>query len=266
MNSIVTVALVVAALDLLTAAVINIPATGASPFLLIVLLFVALFFLFAYASWRGRRWAYVGGIIVSIFVNLLFGSPTDILYNPANSMFAIAFTFYVATFVAIVYGAYGVFTAKRPMFTLRQIPSFQRSCLCGSRSSNRGPAGWHLCRRDPVETALYGGTTLGYYDTRWSRVSDQGSLRSWQLYCESGVDDRMVQCRRECSHCDEYRGVRFRQPSQRSRLLAHIRSSGDVPVLLRDPPQHEGYHRSNSVASEECLEGETHRREQSRVA
>ena len=92
MNSIVTVALVVAALDLLTAAVINIPATGASPFLLIVLLFVALFFLFAYASWRGRRWAYVGGIIVSIFVNLLFGSPTDILYNPANSMFAIAFT------------------------------------------------------------------------------------------------------------------------------------------------------------------------------
>ena len=82
----------------------------------------------------------------------------------------------MATFVAIVYGAYGVFTAKRPMFTLRQIPSFQRSCLCGSRSSNRGPAGWHLCRRDPVETALYGGTTLGYYDTRWSRVSDQGSL------------------------------------------------------------------------------------------
>ena len=123
-NSIVTVALVVAGLDLLTTAVINIPAGGASPFLLIVVLFVALFFLFAYASWRGRRWAYIGGIIVSIFVNLFFGSPTDILYNPANSEFAIAFTFYVATFVAIVYGAYGVFIAKRPMFTLRQIPRF----------------------------------------------------------------------------------------------------------------------------------------------
>ena len=82
-----------------------------------------------FASWLGKRWAYVGGIIVSIFVNLLFGSPTDVLYNPANSEFAIAFTFYVATFVAIVYGAYGLFTAKRPMFMLRQIPRFSGLAL-----------------------------------------------------------------------------------------------------------------------------------------
>src|SRR3989454_2618993 len=128
-NSIVTIALVVAGLDLLTAAAINIPAAGFSPFVLIVVLFVALFFLFAFAAWRARRWAYVGGIIVSVSVNLLFGSPTDILYNPANSEFALSFTFYVATFVAIVYGAWGVFTAKRPMFMLRQIPRFSGLAL-----------------------------------------------------------------------------------------------------------------------------------------
>src|SRR2546422_7359095 len=128
-NSIVTIALVVAGLALLTAAVINIPAAGLSPFVLIVVLLVALFFLFAFAAWRAKRWAYVGGIIVSVFVNLLFGSPADILSNPANSEFPLSFTFYVATFVAIVYGAYGVFTAKRPMFMLRQIPRFSGLAL-----------------------------------------------------------------------------------------------------------------------------------------
>ena len=128
-NSIVTVALVVAGLDLLAAAVINIPSAGVSAFFLIVLLFIALFLLFAYASWNRKRWGYVGGIIVSIFVNVLFGSPTDILYNPGNSEFAIAFTFYVATFVAIVYGAYGFYTAKRPLFMMRQIPRFSGLAL-----------------------------------------------------------------------------------------------------------------------------------------
>src|SRR3989442_14210960 len=87
-NSIVTVALVVAGLDLLTAAVINIPAAGASPFLLIVVLFVALFFLFAYASWRGRRWAYIGGVYWGIFVKPFFRRPPATPDKSPNSSVA----------------------------------------------------------------------------------------------------------------------------------------------------------------------------------
>ncbi|MDA4128939.1 MAG: cupredoxin family copper-binding protein [Thaumarchaeota archaeon] len=112
-SRIVTVSQIVAGLALLTAAVINIPSAGLGPFVLIVLLFTALFFVFAFGSWRGKRWGYIGGIIPSVIVNLLFGSPTDILYNPGNTEFPLAFTFYVASFLAIVYGAYGFYTAKR---------------------------------------------------------------------------------------------------------------------------------------------------------
>jgi plastocyanin len=106
---------------LLIAVVINIPAAGFSPILLIVVLLVAAFFVFSWGSWGGKRWGYLGGIIPTIIVLLLFGSPTEVLANPANSEFALAFTFYVASLASILYGVYGFLMTRRPLSEPKQI-------------------------------------------------------------------------------------------------------------------------------------------------
>ncbi len=110
---VVAVSLIVCGAALGAAAAINTSASGGSTVFLIVLALAALFFVGAFFSWRGKRWAYVLGIIASVVILLLFGSPTETLANPANQEFSIAFIFYVSAAVAIVYGAYGLYAGKR---------------------------------------------------------------------------------------------------------------------------------------------------------
>ncbi len=117
---IITLSLIIAGLDILAVSALSIATLGV--FVILIALFVALFFLFAFGSWRGKRWGYVGGIIMSLLIVLLFGSPADISSNPGYYTFPFSFTLFVATVVAILYGAYGLYTAKRPIAMPRQIP------------------------------------------------------------------------------------------------------------------------------------------------
>ena len=111
------------------AAAINIPAAGFEPMVLIVLLITAIFFVGAFFSWRGKGWAYIIGIVASVVVLLIFGSPTEVLYNPAGQEFAIAYTFYVAALVAIVYGVYGLTIGRRSTSMPTQISRTTVSAL-----------------------------------------------------------------------------------------------------------------------------------------
>jgi plastocyanin len=110
---VVAISLFVCGAALVGAAVVNTSASGGSAIFLIVLGLAALFFVGGLFSWRGKRWAYVIGIVATVVILLLFGSPTDTLANPAGQEFSIAFIFYVSGAVAIVYGAYGLITGRR---------------------------------------------------------------------------------------------------------------------------------------------------------
>ncbi|MDA4125891.1 MAG: cupredoxin family copper-binding protein [Thaumarchaeota archaeon] len=121
---IVAVSLVACGTALGAAAALNASASGGGGFFLIVVALAALFFVGGLFSWRGKRWAYVLGIVASVVVLLLFGSPTEILANPANQEFSIAFIFYVSAAVAIVYGAYGVYAGKREITSRASVGAF----------------------------------------------------------------------------------------------------------------------------------------------
>ncbi len=123
---IITLSLIFAGLDIVVASAFSLATLGV--FVILIVLFVALFFAFAFGSWRGKRWGYLGGIIMSLLIDLLFGSPADTASNPGYYTFPFSFTLFVATVVAILYGTYGFYTAKRPIATPIQIP---RSSILG---------------------------------------------------------------------------------------------------------------------------------------
>ncbi len=121
-SRILTVVFAFAGLNFLYVVGLNFGTVGFSGFLLVVVLFVALFFLFALGSWRRSKWAYLGGAVLVIVVNLFFGDPREILTNPANSEFANALGFYAAALVGVPYGFYAFYRARRPMSLPKQIP------------------------------------------------------------------------------------------------------------------------------------------------
>ena len=121
-SHVLTVVLAFAGLDLLSVVVLNFPAIGFSVFLLIVSLFVALLLLFAFGSWRASKWGYLGGAVLVIIVNLFFGDPTEILMNPAGPAFVNAMGFYAATLVAVPYGIYAFYRARRTVSMPKQMP------------------------------------------------------------------------------------------------------------------------------------------------
>ncbi len=123
---IITLSLIIAGADILAGSALSLATLGV--FIILLVIFVALFFLFAFGSWSGKRWGYLGGIIMSLLIDLLFGNPADISSNPGSYAFPFAFTLFVATVVAILYGAYGFYTAKRPNVIPRQVP---RSSILG---------------------------------------------------------------------------------------------------------------------------------------
>ena len=121
-SRILTAVLALSGLNFLYVVGLNVGAVGFSIFLLIIVLFIALFFLFAFGSWRRSRWGYLGGAILVIVVNLFFGDPRDLLTNPANPEFVNALGFYAAALVAVPYGFYGFYRARRTVSIPKQMP------------------------------------------------------------------------------------------------------------------------------------------------
>ena len=118
---ITTLSLIIAGLIVLVAGALSTATVDILAFLIIAL-FAALFFVFGFGSWRGKRWGYLGGIIMSVLIVLLFGNPVDTASNPGNPIFPFTFTIIVTNGVAIIYGAYGLYTARRPNPMPIQIP------------------------------------------------------------------------------------------------------------------------------------------------
>lgn len=118
---VIAISLVVCGIALGVAGALNASASSGSSIFLIVVALAAVFFVGGFFSWRGKRWAYVLGIIASVLILLLFGSPAEVLANPANQEFSIAFTFYVSATVAIVYGAYGLYSGRREASMASQV-------------------------------------------------------------------------------------------------------------------------------------------------
>ncbi len=102
------------------------------PFFLLFFIFIALYLVFGYASWKQRRWGYLGGAIASVIFLALNGPFLGgALSNPASSDFLSIFTFIVASSIAVPYGGYGFYTAKRPPVMARQISRASVLALVG---------------------------------------------------------------------------------------------------------------------------------------
>ena len=104
---------------------------GVLPVLGITLSFTILFAIISYACWRQNIWAYLGAGIVSLAsaAALSFQPPPTpgivyILQYPSlrgNESFELFFPYYVALTVAILYGFYGFYSARRQQLIPRQI-------------------------------------------------------------------------------------------------------------------------------------------------
>ncbi len=102
------------------------------PFFALFFVFLALYLIFGYASWKQRRWGYLGGAIASaVFFAINASFLVGELSNPASSGFASVFTFAIASSIAVPYGTYGFYTAKRPLVMARQISRVNILALVG---------------------------------------------------------------------------------------------------------------------------------------
>ncbi len=119
------ISLIASAAVLLRASVdfIGLIGTGFPIFLLVLfVVFGILFLVFAYGTWRRKRWAYVGGIVASVIFLILESSQIGtILSNPADPNFTDVFLFIVAAPMSIIYGAYNFYAARKPQMMPKQI-------------------------------------------------------------------------------------------------------------------------------------------------
>lgn len=104
--------------------------TGFPIYLLVLfVVFGVLFLVFAYGTWRRKRWAYVGGIVASaIFLILESSQIGTVLSNPADPNFTDVFLFIVAAPMSIIYGAYNLYAARKPQIMPKQ---FSRPSVLG---------------------------------------------------------------------------------------------------------------------------------------
>jgi len=98
------------------------PASIADPFVVIFLVFMALFFVSAYLGLKGKRWTSVVTAVVSILFLVLLGSflgPS--LANPADAAFSLAISWIPALVLVAIFSILSVFHAKGGLLQKRYL-------------------------------------------------------------------------------------------------------------------------------------------------
>jgi plastocyanin len=95
-------------------------------FLLIFLVFIALFFVAAAFSLKEKRWAYILGTVASVAFVLLFSTNiADIASNPADSGFWIVMSALPATFLVVLFSIIAFRNAKTGLMQKRYLATPQ---------------------------------------------------------------------------------------------------------------------------------------------
>jgi len=98
------------------------PASIADPFVVIFLVFMALFFVSAYLGLKGKRWTSVVTAVVSILFLVLLGSflgPS--LANPADASFSLAISWIPALILVAIFSILSVVHAKSGLLQKRYL-------------------------------------------------------------------------------------------------------------------------------------------------
>ncbi|MDV3278211.1 MAG: plastocyanin/azurin family copper-binding protein [Nitrososphaerales archaeon] len=124
-SRVLTLSMSYAAFVNLTGAILVGLIEGVLPLLIEATIFMVLFVVLAFASWRSKRWGYLGAGVVSLVnLALLWGSPAglvQILQSPGGQPFALFLPYYVAVATAVPYGFYGFSAARKPQLPPRQV-------------------------------------------------------------------------------------------------------------------------------------------------
>lgn len=109
-------------LSLAVLAVVASPASIADPFLVIFLVFMALFFVSAYLGLKGKRWTSVLTAVVSILLLVLFGSfLVPSLANPADASFSLAISGIPALVLVAIFSILSIVHEKSGLLQKRYL-------------------------------------------------------------------------------------------------------------------------------------------------
>ena len=98
------------------------PASIADPFAVIILLFMALFFVSAYLGLKGKRWTSVLTAVVSILFLVLFGSfLVPSLANPADAAFSVAISGIPTLILVAIFSILSVINTKAGLLQKRYL-------------------------------------------------------------------------------------------------------------------------------------------------
>jgi len=98
------------------------PASIANPFAVIVLVFMAFFFVSAYLGLKGKRWTSVLTAVVSILFLVLFGSfLVPSLANPADSSFSVAISGIPILILVAIFSILSIINAKAGLLQKRYL-------------------------------------------------------------------------------------------------------------------------------------------------
>lgn len=109
-------------LGLAVPALVASPASIADPFVVIILVFVALFFVSAFLGLKGKRWTSALAAVVSILFLVLFGSfLVPSLANPADAAFSLAISGIPALILVAIFSILSTFHAKNGLLQKRYL-------------------------------------------------------------------------------------------------------------------------------------------------
>jgi plastocyanin len=133
---VVTIASLFAGLDLLVAALPSLIAQGFDAVAIFLGIFGVIFLGLGFAAWRHKRWSYLAtGILGSFFLGSDALDPSHTiavtLQTPASATFIGIFLLVAALAVAIPYGFYGFYAARRPAAPPRLIRRASAWALIG---------------------------------------------------------------------------------------------------------------------------------------